>query len=349
MILENIQRILIIKLRAIGDVLLSTPVAGNIKKHFPDSRIDFLVESFAADVIRGNPWVSNVVTFDRRKDSSIGLLQRVRKGEYDLVIDLFCNPRSAAITKFSGARYRAGFPFRFRRYAYNLEIPPRSNEVHNIDFNLDALRHLGIPIEDSAPFFPVRNEAKQFAREWFETNGIEKEKIIGLNPGGGWYTKKWGTDHFAVLGDALAQKYNAAIMIVWGPGEEQDAINIRKKMKQPALIAPLTNLQELGALLQDCLFVVSNDSGPMHIAAALGVPTLGIFGPTSPRLQGPFGEQSSWVRNEGLECLECNLTKCSIGNICMTQLDVHRVVSACEILLRKRSSSQPSIPHSAVL
>jgi len=104
---------------------------------------------------------------------------------------------------------------------------------------------------------------------------------------------------------------------------------------QPAFIPPPTTLKQLGALLKRCLFVVSNDTAPMHLAAVLGVPTLGIFGPTNPYLQGPIGEQSSWVRLDGLECLGCNLTACPIGHICMERLSVEAVLNAVEKLLRK--------------
>ena len=342
--LENINRILVIKLRAIGDVLLSTPVVQNLHYHFPFAQIDFLTDKFASDVVIGNPWVSNVLTFDRKNDSSVGMIRQVREKKYDLIIDLFSNPRSAIITRLSGARFRAGFPFRWRKYAYNIIIPPRAGNIHNIDFNLDALRRLDIPVLHFQPYFPLEGWAKQFAAEWFRGENLDGKQVVGLNPSGGWYTKRWGLEHYARLGDLIGQRYGASIIVLWGPGEEDDARFIQQRMKIPAQVIPKTTLSQLGAIIHRCAFIVSNDSGPMHIAASLGIPTLGIFGPTNPLQQGPYGINHRWVRNEELDCLECSLTACPIGNICMTQLEVERVLDAFNLLAAQSEEKMKQAP-----
>ena len=345
--LDNINRILVIKLRAIGDVLLSTPVVQNLHDHFPLAQIDFLSDKFAAEVVIGNPCVSNVLTFDRKSDSSLGIIRQVRKKKYDLIIDLFSNPRSAIITGLSGARFRAGFPFRWRKYMYNIIIPPRAGNIHNIDFNLDALRKLDIPVHHFQPYFPLDEKAKLFAAEWFHGENLDGKLVVGLNPSGGWYTKRWGLEHYARLGDLVSQRYDASIILLWGPGEEEDARFIQQRMKLPARVIPKTSLSQLGAIIHRCAFIVSNDSGPMHIAASLGIPTLGIFGPTNPLQQGPYGDNHRWVRNEGLDCLECSLTACPIGNICMTQLAVERVMDAFDLLVaNSEKKMQPAPIHS---
>ncbi len=345
--LEKINRILVIKLRAIGDVLLSTPVVRNLRDHFPAAQIDFLTDKFAADVVLGNPWVSNVLSFDRESETGAGIIRRVRNQSYDLVIDLFSNPRSAIITGLSGARFRAGFPFRWRKYAYNIIITPRAGNIHNIDFNLDALRRLDIPVHYREPYFPLSSNAKDFAGEWIRRENLGGSTVVGLNPSGGWSTKRWGLDHFARLGDCIAERHRASIIILWGPGEEEDSRIIRQRMKKNARLIPKTTLSQLGAIIRQCSFIVSNDSGPMHIAAALHVPTLGIFGPTNPRQQGPYGEMHRWIRNEELDCLECSLTSCPIGNVCMTELTVDRVMQSFDMLVSqaekntRRSLNQP--------
>ena len=333
-----------IKLRAIGDVLLSSPVVQNLREYFPDAIIDFLTEKYVADVMVGNPWLSEVLTFDRRRDSSIGIIRRVRQKHYDLVIDLFSNPRSAIITGLSGARARVGFPFRWRKYAYNIIIPPNNGNIHNVEFNLEVLRKLDIPVTYLSPYFPLSEHSKVFAQEWIVGQHLEGRPIIGLNPGGGWTTKKWGLDHYARLGDLISERHNAAILLLWGPGEEQDALYVHQRMKAQSSLIPRTTLGQLGAIIGRCERIVSNDSGPMHIAAALRVPTLGIFGPTNPIQQGPYGEGHRWVRNEALDCLECALTKCPIGNVCMTQLDVEKVMEVFNQLPTK-SQRKPSTAY----
>ena len=329
------QKILVIKLRAIGDVLLSTPVLENLRSRYPDAVIDVLTEKFAADVIRGNPFINSVIVFDRKRDSSLSLVRRVRAGKYTLVLDLFCNPRTALLTYLSGARARVGFPFRYRTYAYTLKVTPRGSEVHNVHFNLDALRALSIPVVSDKPLFPLSGDAAAFADAWARTLPSSKHILVGVNGGGGWVSKRWGVNNFAAFADRAAEELDAAIAVFWGPGEEQEAAALWSTMKHTSFLLPATTLQQSAACIRKCSYFVSNDSGPMHIAAALEVPTLGIFGPTNPYLQGPFGPKHMWVRNETLSCLGCNLTSCPIGTVCMSELTTETVYRAFEQLMAK--------------
>ncbi len=326
-------KVLIIKPRAIGDVLLSSPVAANLKRYNNRMKIDFLCEDFAADVVRGNENISEVLTFDKKKDSTASIISSVRKRTYDVVVDLFCNPRTALITYFSGARHRIGFPFRGRGYAYNVHITPRGGEVHNVDFNLDVLKKIDIPIVDSNPYFPLNEQSRQFAAAWIQSQKFLYPTTVGINPSGGWYTKKWKSGSYSGLADRIYESNRSNIIYFWGPGELEDVKKIQSGMKNPSVLIPKTSLKEMGALLRHCQYLVSNDSGPMHIAASLGVPTLGIFGPTNPLLQGPYGGKHLWVRHEALDCLGCNLTECPIGNVCMTELSVDIVFNAFEKLV----------------
>lgn len=330
---HSASTVLIIKPRAIGDVLLATPVVSNLKRAFPTVAIDFLCEHFAADVVKGNMDICDVLTFNKNNDLTASIIATVRKKHYDVVIDLFCNPRTALITFFSGAKHRIGFPFRGRAYAYNIHIPPRGGEVHNVDFNLDVLRTFNIPVVDTQPVFPLNDDVRQFAESWFEKQGLKDSITVGINPSGGWYTKKWKNESFAQLADAIVEWKGWNILFFWGPGEYDEIQNIRSRMKHQSRVIPNTSLKEMGALLQQCQYLISNDSGPMHIAASLGVPTLGIFGPTNPFLQGPYGDNNAWVRKEELDCLACNLTTCPIGNVCMTELSADVVFEAFKKLV----------------
>ena len=331
--LQNISSVLIIKFGGIGDVLLSTPVVENLNSFSPHLFIDLLTERSAADVVVGNRSIRNVLSFRKKTDSAYSLIQTVRRQKYDAVIDLYSNPRTALVTKLSGAKFRIGFPFRGRGYAYNYHIPPRGGEVHNVDFNLDALRLFGIPIRTADPFFPVSDADKSFADEWFRQQKFGGETIIGMNPSGGWYTKRWGKQSFASLADAIHDWKRWKVIIFWGPGEYDDAVEILKIMKAPGILAPKSTLPQMAALIGKTSYFISNDAGPMHIAAAVGIPTLGIYGPTSPHLQGPYGKKNLWIRNEEIDCLECNLTRCPIGNICMTDLNVETVFASFKKLV----------------
>lgn len=332
---EKKGKILIIKLRAIGDVLLSTPVLKNLRYHFPNSKIDFLTEPPAKEIIEGNPFVDELIIFERENNDLKKFLS-LRKRKYDLVIDLFCNPRSALITFITGARYRVGYAFRGRGYAYNIKLKPREEVHHNVEFNLDALRSLGLEIIDKKIYMPLSDESENFAQKFWDENNLNGELVVALNPSGTWETKRWGLEKFANLGDMIAENFNAKILIPWGNEKElEDAKKLHSMMKTKPIIPPKTGLKQLASILKRCSFMVSNDSGPMHIATAVGTPTLGIYGPTNPFAQGPYGEKHLWVRKEDLACIACNLTKCPIGNKCMSELSVETVYDAFVKLVEK--------------
>lgn len=329
-----------IKPRAIGDVLLSTAVLPNLRKSYPAARIDFLVEKFAAPVLKGNPFIDNVISFDTKSQfphagpsASLSIILQVRKNRYDLIIDLFANPRTAIITMFSGSEFRLGYPFKWRRFAYNILVPSRNGEFHNVEFNLDALRRIGIPVESTHPLFYLDKESQEFGRKFLEQHRLYNEKFITINIGGGWEIKRWKTEKLTELCRLIHERMHLQVVALYGSTEKGDAERIASSSN--SILAPQTSLHEMGAIMKESLLLITNDSGPMHIAAGLGVPTLAIFGPTNPRLQGPYGNLSEIARNEKLDCLECNLTKCPIGNPCMKELDAETVFEKLLKLITK--------------
>lgn len=328
-----VRRIAVIKLRAIGDVILTLPVFQNLRDTFPDARIDAVTEAPSSGILAECPFIDNVIVAPKTMLGILGTFNTLRRARYDLAIDLFCNPRSAQLCFATRARYRVGYPFRGRGYAYNVWIESRSDAIHNVDFNLDGLRRIGVPITSRSLSWSPPDDAVDRMKILL-SRIRSRPSIIALNASGTWETKRWGLEHFASLADRLIEQYKVDVLLLWGPNERGDALRIAELMKRQPLIAPATTLVELGALLSLCSFMISTDSGPMHLAAAVGIPTLGIFGPTNPLLQGPFNESSAFVRREGLDCLACNLTKCKIGNVCMTELDVDAVMHAFERLYR---------------
>jgi lipopolysaccharide heptosyltransferase II len=335
----SIRKILVIKLRAIGDVLLSTVVLNNLRKAFPSAAIDFLTEPPARDVVDGHPAVNRTIVYDLSRQGPVGYLTQIRRERYDLVFDLFGNPRTALLTRASGARHRVGYAFRGRQYAYNVVVRGRGDTVHNTQFNLDALEAVGIPVVDRSLAFPLRPEDLDYVQEFVRNAGLFTNPIVALNTSGGWYTKRWPLERFAELADRIAAELGASIVLTWGPGQKEDAKRVGSLMTRPAFVPPPTTLRQLAALLQRCAFMVTNDSGPMHIAAAVGTPVLGIYGPTNPLLQGPYGQGHLVVRQEGLECLSCNLTQCPVqGHPCMNDLGTATVFEA----VRRLASMHPA-------
>lgn len=318
---SRIQKILVIKPAAIGDVLLSTPVIENLRHNFPDAEINFLTQTYCRDVVADNPYLSRVLTYDRN-ESGYCIVKNVRKQKYDLVIDLFCNPRTALITFLSRAKYRIGYPFRFRSYAYNIKVKSRSSEVHNIDFNLDTLRHLGLEIVSRQPYFEVNDIHNKFADKFIERMGLSGREIIGINPSGTWETKVWYPERFVELIRLLNSQY--AFLLFWGNEKEKAAAEgIKKIAGSNVYTIPEVDLKYAAALIDKCEVFISNDTGPMHIAWVMGVPVCGIYGPTNSKLQGPLGDNAVTVENESLTCLGCNLTAikyCPYEHACMRDL-----------------------------
>jgi heptosyltransferase-3 len=177
--MPNFQKILVIKLRAIGDVILATPVLENLRQAFPPARIDFLTEKFCWPIVRGHPTLHEVLVLDRKQPGATrALIRHIRECHYDVVFDLFVNPRSALLTLLSGASTRVGFRFRGRQYAYNIKVEPRGDRVHEVEFNLDALRALQIPIVTRQP---RRGFRAKFRGTFWRENNLQGRLVIGLN------------------------------------------------------------------------------------------------------------------------------------------------------------------------
>lgn len=332
---EFCKRLLVIKLRAVGDVLLSTIVLRNLRLAFPGTQIDFLTEPPARDILAGSPDVNSLLLYDRTTMTGLDLIRHVRKRRYDVVIDLFGNPRTALVTRLSGAKHRVGFRFRGRTYAYTIVVNPRGGEVHNTQFNLDAIEAIGVEIQDRNVYFHFTPADERYVDDFLERFSLKGRVLVALNTGGGWYTKRWSLERFAELGDRIIGEFGSAIILPWGPGQIHEVQQVAAFMSRTAVVPPATTLPQLGALLKRASLVVSNDSGPMHIAAAVGTPVLGIYGPTNPLLQGPYGRHHAIIRKETLECLGCNFTSCPIGHLCMKELSVDAVFEAVRDIIRK--------------
>ncbi len=324
---SKVKKILVIKPAAIGDVLLCTPVIENLRHNFPDAQIIFLTQKYCKEALTGNPFLNRILTYDISLDSGWCLIKNIRKQKYDLIIDLFGNPRTAIITLLSGAKYKVGYKFNWRALAYNIKVTPRSSKVHNIEFNLDSLRALGLEIVQNTPKFYINKINEEFADEFFIQNGLNEGSVIGINPSGTWPTKVWEKDKFSEITGRMLKNYK--VLLFWGNEEERKtAEDIKNASDGNAVLIPEVDIKYMGALLRKCKAFLTNDTGPMHISWILGVNTAAIFGPTNSHLQGPQSHNSVIIKNESLSCLGCNLTRlkdCPYGHKCMKELSVEYV------------------------
>ena len=329
MIPNEIKKILCIKPRGIGDIVLSTIILDDLKKTFPSAEIHYLTETFAKDAFANNSLIAKVHTMEKT-GFVLKVAARLRKEKYDLIIDLWSNPRSAQITFLTHAKYRVGFSYRGRKYAYNILGTSEKGEHHAAEHNLELLKALGIEITSKRIHFYVSDGDNNWAKEFIRLNLPIDKKIVGIIPSGGWASKRCDANKWVEICNAIKQKYDVVFLILWGPGDESDSNYIKSNLKDDAVLIPEVKIGKLSALIKNCDIVIANDSGPMHIAAALGVPTLGIFGPTNPKAHGPYSPNSDYVIKEDLHCIICNKLRCPYNHECMTLLPVVEAVRKVE-------------------
>ncbi len=335
---EEIKKILCIKPRGIGDIVLSTIILENLIAYFPNTKIDYLTESFAKLSVQNNPLVNKVLTMERT-EFPFKAAWRIRKEKYDLIFDLWSNPRSAQITFLSGVKYRTGFGYRGRKYAYNILASSDRGEHHSAEHNLELLKVLEIPIISKKIHFYVSSEDEIFGKEFFKNNFPDNNNVIGIIPSGGWPSKRCDASKWVEICKALYDKCKMKFAILWGPGDEDDANYIQKHLPDITILAPQTNLGKLSGLIKQCSLVIANDSGPMHIAAALEIPTLGLFGPTNPKAHGPYSKNSDFVIKEDLFCITCNLQKCLYRHECFKDLSLDLILSKAGTLLSEHKKA----------
>ena len=330
---DQIKKILCIKPRGIGDIVLSTIILENLHNYFSDVKIDYLTEQFAVQALENNPFVNKVLSM-KKKESPIFVASRIRKEKYDMIFDLWSNPRSAQITFLSGVRYRVGYNYRGRRYAYNIKVNPESNQQHAAEDNLNFLNAIDVPVKTKAIHFYVSKKDDNWAKDFIKNSFTESYQVVGIVPSGGWPSKRCDASKWVEIGRKIKDNINAEFLVLWGPGDEEDANFINDNLSPDCVLASETDVKKLSALINNCDLIIANDSGPMHIAGALNVSTLGIFGPTNPAAHRPYSENSDYIIKDDLHCIICNKLTCPYNHECMLDLSVDEVLVKVKRLLK---------------
>ncbi|HEY7119525.1 MAG TPA: lipopolysaccharide heptosyltransferase I [Tepidisphaeraceae bacterium] len=332
------QRILIIKPSAIGDVVHTLPVLSLVRRRWPAARIAWLVTPACSGLLEGHPMLDEVILFDRKRLGGMWRSPRVfgewrrftkglRERRFDLVIDLQGLFRSGWLARKTGAAVRVGFA-NARELAwlfYTHRVPIETMEQHAIERYLKLARFIGCD-ETSVEFpFATTQEDREHVRDLLIRSGLRTqhsglEPYAVLLPGTNWETKRWPVEKFAGLTGPLRERFGVASVLAGGP----DAGAMASRIPGAIDLTCKTTLKQLTALLEGASLVVANDSGPMHIAAALGRPLVTPFGPTNPVRTGPFRRMESVIRL-GIECSPCYSRHCSHQS-CLRRLEVEPVV-----------------------
>mgnify|MGYP001613700364 FL=1 len=335
------DRILVIKLRYVGDVLLATPVLSRLREGFPQAHLAMLVNPGTDGVVRGHPALDDVLVVERGNPARQWRFAReLRARRYDLVIDLTDSDRSAVLSRLSGASVRLGYNSegRWRGCFYTRIVDADRFGMHQVRYHLKATEALGLEGPPPEPALVVSQEARSAADRLLTEAGIDALRpLVCLHPGARWWFKSWPGERFAALADRVQTETSAQALFLGGEQERVAAGRIAGAMKTPfRSLVGRTGLQELAAVLARAALHVGNDNGPMHMAAALRVPVIGLFGPSDPALWGPWGDEH-WTFYKGLDCRACFHPDCFRGEQnCMKLITLDEVWETVRKALQSR-------------
>jgi heptosyltransferase-3 len=338
------ESFLVVRTDRIGDLILSTPVFEAVKAKFPDSHVCALVSSYAADVLKNNPQVDDVIIDDHeKKGGGLGdfarLVRRIRKGKFDVAILLRPTFRLALILFLAGIKYRVGTGYRLYQVLLNRKVYQhrKVNLRHEAEYNLDLLRPLGVEPQKIVPRVYLTADERRQASEAFEQLGMTPtDTVVLIHPGSGDSSLNLPAGKFAEVADRLAEHLNAKIIFTGAENERSLIERIANGMRSDATdLTGRTDLRQLAAILERSDVVISNSTGPMHLAVAVGTPTVAIFCPifpAGPIRWGPYGEGHEVVLPPVPVCFKCRPRKCPYYN-CMEKISVEQIVSKARAVL----------------
>ena len=362
------MRILLIRLREIGDVVFTTPAIRGLRQHFPDAHISYIVEPLAAAVVAHNPSIDDVIVVPRRgglrgflKDVALG--RRLRAERYNLVIDFHSGPRSSLMAWLSGAPMRVGYDVRGRGWMYTRRVP-RPKEIrarHAVENQWDLLNAIGIPTPDptySPTEMTADHDAAQAVDRQLAAMGVRQgDEVVVVHVSAGNPFRRWPADSFALLiAMLLKRRENRRVIVVAGAADRDAAARVMGETIDHVEIADRSRLSsadftldELRALMDRAALYIGGDSGPMHIASTTTVPIVGLYGPTLPVRSQPWRAPqwpSEAAEVDGLPCRPCDQRVCEPGDFrCLTQLTPEHVLQAAERALHRAASITGSRSH----
>lgn len=336
------ESFLVVRLSSMGDIVHALPAVAGLRARFPEARIDWLVEERWRELVELNPHLSHCFSIDTltrrrqpwRQMTTLGrALAALRAVGYGCAVDFQGLYKSAVLAWLAGARRRIGFHERWLREAgsflfYTERVVPPAG-AHVVEMNLALVAHLGAEVRGPLAFdLPTTAEDEAYVENQLRRRGLEEFFI--LSPGGGWESKCWPVERYAELHDALVRTRGWRGIINVGPGEEPMAQNLARLTQAAEPVRFPLSPRQYVALARRARMAISGDTGPLHIAAALGTPVVGLYGPTDPIRNGPFGPRAAVVYNPGVSPVSYQRTR---GHSpAMLSISVEQVLTAIERL-----------------
>jgi lipopolysaccharide heptosyltransferase I len=337
-------RFLLVRLGALGDVVHAIPVAAALRRTFPDARVDWLVSARHSAILELVPVVDRRILIADRRGSQNGLsiaaaIRTMRRERYDWAIDLQGLIKSAVLARTSGAARVLGFARGYlreplARFGYTETHDPGAGGMfdgretrHVVQVNLGLLERVGV--QPGVPEFPIEEVDTAVAADMRRQAG---GPYALLNPGAAWPNKRWPPARLARVAQALRSRHHLTSVVLWGPGERELADAVVGDAGGAALATPPTSVRDLVALARSAALMVSGDTGPTHIAAAVGTPIVGIYGPTRPERNGPWRPEDVTV-SRATTC-ECHhLRRCRRARMCLLDIEADEVIAAADARL----------------
>lgn len=335
---SSLKKILLIRLRRIGDIVMTTPAIAALRHGLPGATIDYVVEAPFSRLVDGHPDLDRVFVVPRKEGAAdfMGFIRRIRREKFDAVLDFHGGPRAARIAWFSGAKLKIGYELKGKRFLYNIRVPrrPKDGFIHSVENHLNLVRALGISVPDPAPPLRLpepRAEETGNIDHWWEGNGLGRDATAVLHIGAGNRFRDWGAENLSALIRHLVRRSGAKVILV---GSEDDMPRAEAlRTEDPASILSLVgkiNLIELRLLIARARLFVGPDSGPMHIAATTGTPIVALFGPTLPANFAPWKAEATLLEKP-LACRPCRQRRCVSQDFrCLLTITPEEVYAACE-------------------
>jgi lipopolysaccharide heptosyltransferase II len=350
--MRDIRRILLTRMKFIGDVVLTTPIIRSVRNAFPGAYIAYMGEKNAVSLLEHNPSLDEIIPFDFSRPTMIEqprVAWLLRRRKFDLAIDMFGNPRSALLTYLSGARIRIGPQRKGRGRLYTHPVADDGTAKTAVAFHNQFLRAAGIEPTAFRPEIFLTDEEKREARIYLQWLDYEhapldlSRPIIGIHPGATWPAKRWLPERFGELADLLAAKLHAQILVTAGPNDDDAVAAMLKHSFVSVKVLRNLPLRQLAAVLSHCAAYVANDNGTMHIAAAVGTPTIGLFGPGEENIWFPYSAEEGHIAlRRDVPCHPCHLDFCNRSGEgymeCMKLLTTEDVLAAVRRALALRTA-----------
>jgi heptosyltransferase-1 len=351
------QRVLVLRLSAVGDVIRTLPAVKALKERAPTSSITWIVEEPSQAFVESQPEVDEVVLFPRKRWTrgikslrgiwgTVGEMRRfvkdLRRREFDVVLDFHGILKSGVLSFLSGSPKRIGYDRRSTKEGNflfsNAKVKLPRERISRFERNLALLKGMGLELKDPKYSLHIPPGDREYVASFFKASSAPlRRPLVAIHPGTSRKAlfKQWMPDRYAQLADRLVRELNTSVLFTWGNGELEEVEGIRKEMKEPSFLGPRTeSLTRLGEVYRNCDLYIGGDTGPMHIASLMGIPVVVIYGPTDPVENEPFGNHIK-VRKE-VGCNPCHEYSCK-RLVCIKAISADEVFKATkEILSRTR-------------